>query len=127
MAVTRNLDAPESDRKKRLERLLFFRKMNRGFEQRSVFLLNVQAMEALIAADIAPFDKKYSCTCPVPADPMTIVDPAKFLKEATARCRKHYDEGDCAELLAEADYEKIVVNCRYFATFDQEFSQRIPK
>lgn len=125
IVVTRDLDAPESDRQKRLERLLFFRKMNRGFEQKSVFLLNVQAMEALIAADIAPFDKKYGCACPVPADPMTIVDPAKFLKEATARCRKHYDEGHCAELLAEADYDKLLANCRYFAKFDQDFNQRL--
>lgn len=126
VVVTRDLDAPEDDRPKRLERLLFFRKMNRGFEQKSIFLLNMQAMEALIAADIAPFDKKYGCTCLVPADPMEIIDPAKFLKEATARCRKHYDEGHCAELLAEADYDKIVANCRYFADFDREFSQRIP-
>lgn len=125
IVVTRDLDAPESDRQKRLERLLFFRKMNRGFEQKSVFLLNVQAMEALIAADIAPFDRKYGCTCSVPADPMTITDPAKFLKEATARCRKHYDEGHCAELLAEADYDKLLANCRYFAKFDQEFSKRL--
>ena len=124
--VTRDLDAPESDRQKRLERLLFFRKMNRGFEQRSVFLLNVQAMEALIAADIAPFDRKYGCACPVPPDPMTIADPAKFLKEATARSRKHYDEGHCAELLAEADYDKLLANCRYFAAFDAQFRQRVP-
>ncbi|AMJ64189.1 DUF4276 family protein [Hymenobacter sp. PAMC 26628] len=126
IVVTRDLDAPESDRKKRLERLLFFRKMNRGFEQRSVFLLNVQAMEALIAADIAPFDKKYGCTCSVPANPTTIVDPAKFLKEATALCRKHYDEGHCAELLAEADYDKLLANCRYFADFDKEFASKLP-
>lgn len=126
VVVTRDLDAPESDRPKRLERLLFFRKMNRGFEQKSVFLLNVQAMEALIAADIAPFNKKYGCTCPVPADPMTIVDPANFLKAATTRCRKHYDEGHCAELLAEADYDKLLANCRYFADFDQDLRQRLP-
>lgn len=125
IVVIRDLDAPESDRQKRLERLLFFRKMNRGFEQKSVFLLNVQAMEALVAADIAPFNRKYGCACPVPADPMTIADPAKFLKEATARCRKHYDEGHCAELLAEADYDRLVANCRYFADFDQQFRARI--
>ena len=125
VVITRDLDAPESDRQKRLERLLFFRKMNRGFEQRSVFLLHVQAMETLIAADIAPFNKKYDCACSVPADPMTIVDPAKFLKIATAYCRKHYEEGHCAELLAEADYDKLLANCRYFTKFDQDFNQRI--
>lgn len=126
VVVTRDLDAPEGDRQKRLERLLFFRKINRGFEQRSIFLLNVQAMEALIAADITPFDKKYGCTCQVPANPMTIDNPAKFLKDATARCSKHYDEGHCADLLAEADYNKLLTNCRYFAAFDRDFSQRIP-
>lgn len=126
VVVTRDLDDPESNRQKRLERLLFFRKLNRGFEQKSVFLLNVQALKALIAADITPFNKKYGCACLVPADPMTIADPASFLKRATATCRKHYDEGHCAELLAEADYDTLLATCRYFAAFDQDFASRLP-
>ncbi|TDN40059.1 hypothetical protein A8B98_15810 [Hymenobacter sp. UV11] len=121
VVVTRDLDAPASNRPKRLERLLFFRKINRGFEQKSVFLLNVEAMEALIAADAGPFNKKYGCICQVPADPTTIPNPAQFLKDATAGCRTRYDEGHCAGLLADANYEKLLANCRYFAAFDAQF------
>ena len=118
IVVSRDLDAPASDRAKKLERLLFFRRINRGLERKAVYLLHVQAMEALIAADIKPFNDRYTCACVVPADPTTIADPAQFLKEATARCPEHYDEGHCAALLAEANYDKLLANCRYFAAFD---------
>lgn len=61
IVVTRDLDAPETARYKRLERLLFFRKINQGMEHRGIFLLNVQAIEALICADIDEFNKQYKC------------------------------------------------------------------
>lgn len=126
VVMTRDLDAPFSDRQKRAERLLFFRKLNKGFEQKGIFLLHIQAMEALIAADIAPFNQRYGCACVVPADPTTIADPAQFLKDATARCRTHYGEGHCASLLAEANYNILLANCQYFREFDGAFATRIP-
>lgn len=126
IVMTRDLDAPATDRRKRVERLLFFRKLNKGFEQKGVFLLHVEAMEALIAADTRPFDKRYGCTCAVPADPTTIANPAQFLKDATASCKEHYNEGHCASLLAEVEYDKLLQYCQYFASFDQEFKRRIP-
>ena len=125
VVVTRDLDAPETDRQQRLKRLLFFRKINRGVEGKGIYLLNVQAMEALICADIAVFNARYQCICPVPTDPMTIHDPARFLKEATRPGQPSYGEGDCATLLAAVNYDTVLANCRYFAIFDQELRQRL--
>ncbi len=126
VVVTRDLDAPWTDRAKRLERLLFFRKMNKGFERKGIHLLNVEAMEALICADIAVFNNRYQCNCVVPDDPTTIHDPVKFLKAATRPGQPHYDEGHCADLLGKVAYDTLLANCRYFAAFDAEFSQRLP-
>jgi len=123
--ITRDLDAPETNRAKQLKRKEFFKRLNRGLEGKGIFLLNIQAMEALIAAHIAVFNARYGCVCEVPADPMTIDDPVTFLKKATPAGRPRYDEGHCASLLAAVDYDTVVANCRYFAAFDKEFSQRI--
>ena len=70
-------------------------------------------MEALIAADIRVFNARYNCVCEVPADPTTIRDPANFLKNATLRSKLQYDEGHCAALLSEVDYETLLATCRY--------------
>lgn len=125
VVVIRDLDAPETDRRKKVERLLFFRKLNKGLERKGLFLLNIQAIEALIASDIGPFNQRYACNCEVPADPMTISDPVTFLKRATPPNKPTYNEGHCAELLAAASYDTILANCRYFAAFDAQFKQHI--
>ncbi|RIY12904.1 hypothetical protein [Hymenobacter rubripertinctus] len=126
VVVTRDLDAPETDRTQQLKRKEFFRKINLGLEQKGIYLLNIQAIEALIAADIRVFNNRYECVCEVPANPMTISDPVRFLKNATPPRRPQYDEGHCAELLAAVDYDTVLANCRYFADFDEAFQQRIP-
>lgn len=125
VVVTRDSDAPATDRPQQLKRQEFFNKMNRGLEGKGIYLLNIQAMEALIAADIRSFNVRYKCVCVVPTDPMTIADPAKFLKAATRPGQPHYDEGHCADLLGQVEYEEVVANCRYFAAFDEKFAARL--
>ena len=126
VVVTRDLDAPETDREQKLKRQEFFRKINLGLERRGVYLLNVHAMEALIIADIRVFNTRYQCLCEVPDDPMTIADPVAFLKSATPTGKPHYDEGHCANLLGNVDYEMVRANCRYFVDFDNDFAARLP-
>lgn len=126
VVVTRDLDAPETNRSQKLKRQDFFRKINLGLEQKGIYLLNIQAMEALIAADIRVFNARYNCTCAVPPDPMTIQDPVAFLKAATPPRRPQYDEGHCASLLAAVDYATVLANCRYFAAFDAALRERLP-
>ena len=126
VVVTRDLDAPETDREQKLKRQEFFRKINLGLERRGIYLLNIHAIEALIIADIRVFNSRYKCVCEVPADPMTIADPVTFLKSATPTGKPHYDEGHCADLLGQVDYETVRTNCRYFVDFDNEFAARLP-
>ena len=125
VVVTRDLDAPETDRPQKIKRNEFFRKMNLGLERRGIYLLNVHAIVALIAADIRIFNARYECECVVPADPMTIADPVAFLKDATPPGKPHYDEGHCADLLGKVDYDTVLANCRYFKAFDKKFSARL--
>lgn len=125
VVVTRDLDAPATDRAQQLKRKEFFRKMNQGLENKGIYLLNIEAIETLIAADIRVFNARYKCACVVPADPMTIADPAKFLKAATRPGQPHYDEGHCADLLGQVNYNEVVANCRYFAAFDKKFAARL--
>ncbi|WP_210513648.1 DUF4276 family protein [Hymenobacter terricola] len=126
VVVTRDLDAPETDREQKLKRREFFRKINVGLERKGVYLLNIHAIEALIIADIRVFNTRYQCVCEVPADPMTIADPVAFLKNATPTGKPHYDEGYCADLLGQVDYETVRANCRYFAEFDQALQDWLP-
>ena len=108
--VTRDLDAPATNRAKQLKRKEFFNRLNRGLEGRGIFLLNVQAMEALILAHTAVFNAYYNCACAQPADPMEVADPVAFLKRATPAGRPRYDEGHCAILLAAVDYDTVVAS-----------------
>jgi hypothetical protein len=126
VVVTRDLDAPETDRTQKLKRNEFFRKINLGLEQKGVYLLNVHAIEALIIADIRVFNTRYECVCAAPADPMTVADPVTFLKNATPVGKPHYDEGHCADLLGKVNYDTVLTNCRYFQAFDKKFLKRLP-
>ena len=126
VVVTRDLDAPETDREQQLKRGEFFRKINLGLERKGVYLLNIHAMEALIIADIGVFNARYQCDCVVHADPMTIADPVAFLKSATPIGKPHYDEGHCADLLSRVTYDTVLANCRYFNAFDKAFAALLP-
>ena len=125
VVVSRDLDAPATNRAQVLKRNGFFNKMNKSMGKQGVYLLHIQAMEALIAADIRVFNARYRCVCAVPADPTSIADPAMFLKNATLRGKLHYDEGHCAALLREVDYDTLLAACPYFNAFDQKFSARL--
>lgn len=125
VVISRDLDAPATNRAQVLKRNGFFRKMNKSMGKEGVYLLNIEAMEALIAADIQVFNARYKCVCAVPADPATIPDPAAFLKNATPPGKPQYDEGHCASLLGQVDYDAVLANCRYFRAFDKKFAARL--
>ena len=124
--VIRDLDGLEEKGPKWRLRQAYFRKVATAIgRKKSIKLLHIYEIEALICADIRAFNKKFVCTCVVADDPMTISEPKELLMAATAPGKPRYAEGHCAELLAEADYDKLLANCRYFAKFDQEFSQHL--
>jgi len=122
--VIRDLDGLETDYAQVRKRRGYFRRVDRQVEGRALLLLNIYSIEALIAADIAAFNGHYDgCQCVIEADVMTIVKPIELLTAASAG---RYREGHCADILAKADYETLVANCRYFRQFETDFAAQLP-
>lgn len=126
VVVIRDLDGLETKGLKWQQRQKYFRKVAAVVEQKSLPLLHIYEIEALICADIAAFNARFTCACAQPADPMALPEPKEWLKAATAPGLPTYSVGDCAPLLAAVNYDTVLANCRYFAAFDQEFSSRLP-
>ena len=125
--IIRDLDGLETKGPKWRLRQAYFRKVATAVgKKKSLPLLHIYKIEALICADISAFNKKFVCSCEVAVDPMAIPEPKEWLMAATAPGQPRYLEGHCAELFAKARYDTVLANCRYFAAFDREFSQRIP-
>ena len=126
VVVIRDLDALETDRAQLRKRQAYFRKVQKQVGESSVFLLNIYSIEALIAAHIAVFNDHYGVQCVVPADVMTIEKPVEVLKAATQASKRRYLEAHCGDLLALADYDMLLRNCRYFRVFDAGLRQKMP-
>lgn len=124
--VIRDLDGLTTKGPKWRQRQAYFRKVASVVEHKSLPLLHIYEIEALICADITKFNSTYNCACTVPGDPTTLAEPKEWLMAATAPGQPRYAEGHCAKLLAVVNYDMLLANCRYFAAFDQEFNQRIP-
>ena len=126
VVVIRDLDALEADKAQLRKRQAYFRKVKKQVGANSVFLLNIYSIEALIAAHIAVFNDYYGVECVAPADVMAIEKPVEVLKAATQTSKRRYLEAHCGDLLALADYEELLRNCRYFRRFDADFAARLP-
>lgn len=124
--VIRDLDGLETKGAKWRQRQKYFRKVATVVEQKSLPLLNIYEIEALICAHVFIFNTQYDCACPQCADVMTIPEPKEWLMAATGPGKPRYSEGNSPKLLAVVDYETVMANCRYFAEFDKAFQQRIP-
>lgn len=126
VVVIRDLDALETDSAQLRKRRAYFRKVQKQVGGSSVFLLNIYSIEALIAAHIAVFNDHYGAHCVIETDVMTIEKPVELLKAATQTCKLRYLEGHCGDLLAKADYDTLLRNCRYFRAFDAAFVAKLP-
>lgn len=123
--VIRDLDALETDKPQLRQRRAYFRKVNTQVDGKALYLLNIYSIEALIAAHIAVFNDHYECNCVIAGDVMQLIKPVEILKAATQHCKNRYLEAHCAELLLEIDYDTLLVNCRYFRTFDAAFAAQL--
>lgn len=124
--VIRDLDGLETKGAKWRQRQKYFRKVDSVVEQKSLPLLNIYEIEALICAHIAVFNAEYKCACVQPADVMVIPEPKEWLMAATDPGKPRYSEGNSPKLLAAVDYDIVMANCRYFAKFDAAFRKRLP-
>ena len=124
--VIRDLDGVQTKGAKWRQRKKYFRDVDAVVGQKSLPLLNIYEIEALICADMAAFNKQFGCACPQPADPTAIVEPKEWLKQVTAPGQPTYSVGHCTKLLAKVSYDTVLANCRYFAAFDKAFAARLP-
>ena len=130
VVVIRDLDALETDKAQLRKRRAYFRKVCKALgdkeEEQTVYLLNIYSIEALIAADIERFNEYHHSACHIEGDVMQLEKPVEILKAATKHCKRQYIEGNCGTLLARADYDTLLRNCRYFRAFDAAFAARLP-
>lgn len=122
--IIRDLDGLETDRAQLRKRTAYFRKVNKRVQGIGLPLLNIYSIEALIAADIKAFNDYYRpCHCQIVGDVMTLEKPIDVLRAAS---QSRYLEGHCADILARANYETLLANCRYFRAFDAAFAAQLP-
>lgn len=92
-------------------------------KDKTIFLLNIWEIEALILADINAFNKYYKCNIKFNENPMKIVEPKEFLKLS----HKKYSESDNKDIFLYSDFDKIYNNCSYFKSFINEFDEIVSK
>lgn len=120
----RDLDALWTDRKKRAERVAYFRKSINIVHRKGIYLLHVFEIEALIFADIASFNKEYKTTIPELkniADVTLIENPKEVLRNLS---KGAYKESHNEKHFAKVDFDKLL-EVDYFKEFIAEFEAKL--
>lgn len=107
-------------RLKRLQRQNYYKSF-KGCTQvkKTVFLLNIWEIEALILADIEAFNKFYNCSIEYNENPMLVKEP----KELLYSFHKKYSESHNGEIFEISDFDKVYKNCDYFKSFINKFER----
>lgn len=113
----RDLDALEDNREAVLKRTEWFNKVKATVDTKSIFLLNIVELEALILADIQSFNKKYKTNIKFNGDPMRKTYPKEFLMQQTRNNKKQFKESDNPELFKVLNIDIVKSRCRYFQAF----------
>ena len=85
--------------------------------KKTVFLLNIWEIEALILADINSFNLFYKCNIDFEDNPMLITNPKEYLYELNRK----YSNSHNAKIIELADFDVIYNNCLYFKKFINKF------
>ncbi|RNI29552.1 DUF4276 family protein [Rufibacter immobilis] len=122
----RDLDSHEQDNDKREKINEFFIAVNRISDGKSIKLLNIHEIEALILADIETFNSIYKTNISITTAPQSISEPKEFLKSATYKAKgKKYNESHNPEIFAHLKIEIIKSKCTYFNTFIERLSKAL--
>lgn len=113
----RDLDALEGNKAQINQRKAYFRDFSSVVDRKTILLLNIYAIEALVLADITSYNYLYGCEIELDSDPMTIEKPEVFLKT-----RSKYSEGKLADIFDCLQIQTIMKNCRYFKDFIDEMT-----
>ncbi|ERJ59342.1 DUF4276 family protein [Sphingobacterium paucimobilis] len=121
----RDLDAFKSESAKVLERQNWHKKIKDAANGCStVLLLNIWELEAIIFADLIPFNKRYGVSLSFAGDPSSLKDPKERLKSETRKAKRKYVESDCKELFSELDFDKVTSRCAFFKDFLEDLRSR---
>jgi len=89
--------------------------------KKTIFLLNIWEIEALIFSDINAFNLYYSSSVDYNGNPMEIPNP----KEELYKLNRKYSESHNSKILEKANFETIYKNCNYFKEFVNEFDKLV--
>lgn len=113
----RDLDSDDNDKKARKDRLDWFKELSKPLPRKTLLLLNVYELEALILADIETFNSLFKTSIQFKGDPMTQKDPKEFLEQKTRRSKRKFTVSENPEIFKHLNFEQVRQKCRYFKEF----------
>ncbi len=115
----RDLDSDENDKTAREARLRWFEKLRKPLPRKTLLLLNVYKLEALILADIETFNRLFQTSIQFKGDPMAQKNPKEFLEHQTRRSKRKFTVSENPEIFRHLNFEQVKQKCRYFKEFVQ--------
>ena len=98
----------------------WYKEINTSIKQKGILYVAVMELEALILADIEPFNELYKVNIKYPKNPKFEADPKKYLMEKTYKTKRKYDENHAEEIFKRLRFD--VVYKRHFGDHSfQEF------
>ena len=88
-----------------------------GIKARSILLINIEELEALIFAGAEAFEQLYGIDLPRNRDVTKISNPKELLKSKTGNSKKQFSESHCPDLFSAMNLELLQKNCAYFKQF----------
>ena len=120
VVVIRDADALESRNNVIREKKEWYSALSKQMNKKSLLLLNIYELEALILADMDTFNNHYQSQINFTGNAMHIVDPKGFLSSRTP-ANKKYQPSHCPDLFKILKFETIRKKCLYFNEFINEF------
>ncbi len=120
----RDADGLETEVTKINERQFWFKRVSSRVHQK-ILLLNIYEIEALIFADIEPFNKEYGTALKGNRKVELIPNPKGELTSATNNQRKKFSPSSNPALFKKLDFEKVLKNCNYFKDFFEELQSKL--
>lgn len=113
----RDLDSAESDKLAKQKRLNWFEELSRPLPLKTILLLNIYELEALILSDIDGFNRLFGTSIKFKSDPMAQKDPKEYLIRATRSHRRTFAVKDNPQIFDNLNFEQVKQKCRYFKEF----------
>ena len=120
----RDLDGLESENDKIIKRLNWHSEIESSVKK-SLILLNIWELEALIYADIEIFNKIYNSTIKFRGNPEFIKAPKEELIRKTRNNQKEFHENHCPDIFKELRFENIMKNSKSFKNFIAELEKQL--